>query len=285
MSCSTALCVGADIAGRRSQCQVVSCFTHACNLRLLPAASDATPGPLLTLLCGMAERGMRLINLSPTDWPALTMAWRPGQHIRLNESGLTWPNGCIDFQRADIWRSQAVPAFDSRQSGQALQRLQTKLTIAEQAQSANPLRQAAFERFTALLAQLAGEPEQLDPAVAALLGAGPGLTPSGDDLLCGLLAGLQTSDPHGVYLRLTASIEQQLTRTGDISQEYLTQSCRGWLSENMERLIDTLCHDKPLDDAFNRLAARGQTSGLDLMHVLAGAWRLAATQQTATTGH
>ena len=275
MTYSAALCVGADIAGRRSQCEVVSCFTHACNLRL-------TDGPLLTLLSGIAERGMHLINLSPADWPALTTALRPGRHILLNESGLSWSGNRIDFQQADIWYSQPVPAFNPQHNSQALQRLQTRLAIAEQAQPANAQRQAAFDRFAALLTQLDAAPEQLDPAVAALLGAGPGLTPSGDDLLCGLLAGLQTGDPHGVYLRLATSIEQQLARTGDISQEYLTQACRGWLSENVERLIDALCHDKPLDDVFNRLAARGQTSGLDVMHGLAGAWQLAAAQKTVT---
>ena len=142
MTYSTALCVGADITGRRSECRVVSCFAHACNLRLLPAAPDATPGPLLTLLCGIAERGMRLINLSPADWPRLAAAWRPGQQILLDENGLSWPGSHIDFQQADIWYSQPVSAFDPRRNQHALHRLQRRLSIAEQTQPANASRQS-----------------------------------------------------------------------------------------------------------------------------------------------
>lgn len=282
MTYSTALCVGADIVGRRNHCEIVSCFPHACNLRLM-AEKDGTQGPLLTLLYGAAERGMRLINLPPSDWPALTRALQPGRQLELDDRGLHWPGYRIDFDQAEIWHSQPAPAFDPVNDCAALKRLQDRLASAEQAQPANPLRQAAFDRFSTLLKQLNTSRPQLDQPVAALLGAGPGLTPSGDDLLCGLLAGLQTCDPHGVYLDLAASIDQQLARTNAVSQEYLAQSCRGWLSENMARLIEVLCHDKPLDSAFNRMAARGQTSGLDVMHGLAGAWQLATARSNPAT--
>lgn len=68
-----------------------------------------------------------------------------------------------------------------------------------------------------------------DPAagVAALVGLGPGLTPSGDDVLCGMLLVLGALDPpaHGA---LAAAVRDALHRTTALSATLLRDALEGY---------------------------------------------------------
>ncbi len=103
-----------------------------------------------------------------------------------------------------------------------------------------------------------------------LLGLGEGLTPSGDDLLVGLLivlhkiGMLETTLPfarHGRFL------QEVMAKTSDLSSEFLRCGMEGDFAEPLVLLVDSLFGQKPdlwpLHAAT--LAAWGHSSGVDAM--------------------
>jgi hypothetical protein len=104
-----------------------------------------------------------------------------------------------------------------------------------------------------------------------LIGLGPGLTPSGDDFLGGLMIGLRVlkrSDLATCIARLV--LPDARRRTGIISYAHLACAARGHGGEALHRTIAAIAGSGPLDsrlclDAIGRM---GATSGWD---ALAGA--------------
>ena len=120
-------------------------------------------------------------------------------------------------------------------------------------------------------------------AISALLGLGPGLTPSGDDLLVGYLAGLWSTMRYQTKRRqsissLGKSIIRLSRRTNDISRTYLYHAARGQVSSRLAGLVETI--RRGTDSArlleFAEFAMQvGHTSGMDAVTgLLAGltAW-------------
>lgn len=116
------------------------------------------------------------------------------------------------------------------------------------------------------VASLAGG--RIDDTVLYWLGRGPGLTPSGDDILIGALAALWST---GVLAgESMAMLRQPLecaarTRTNDISAEYLHYACRGMAAGPLHDLLGTVHGSRPsaVGDVVDQLASYGHTSGAD----------------------
>jgi hypothetical protein len=112
--------------------------------------------------------------------------------------------------------------------------------------------------------------------VAALLGHGPGLTPSGDDLLAGYLLGCRA---FGVD---AADIRRQIVamapgRTTSLSAALLRHAADGWCIPQVAAVIAALGRAAPDPDAVRALLAVGSSSGSALgagivaaAHVLVG---------------
>ena len=109
---------------------------------------------------------------------------------------------------------------------------------------------------------------RVDEAVIHWLGRGPGLTPSGDDVLGGMITALQfvgAVNPSRIG-PLRESIDAAAGRlTTDLSAEYLHYACRGMASGMVRDLLVAL--DQPdriaMQDALDRLSRHGDTSGMD----------------------
>jgi len=117
---------------------------------------------------------------------------------------------------------------------------------------------------------------RVDEAVTYWVGRGPGLTPSGDDLLVGMLIALQFSgviDSSGL-VRLREPVETAASRlTTDISAEYLYYACRGMVTGMVCDLLVALDRSNTVAvlDAVDRLSRYGHTSGMDcVLGVLMG---------------
>jgi hypothetical protein len=106
----------------------------------------------------------------------------------------------------------------------------------------------------------------LDP----LIGLGPGLTPSGDDLLSGLLATLFL-----MKSKISDRIHQELTpkilgkakkKTNTISYQFLRNYSMGMIDENLDSLYINLQDDSIncLDKAVEKVCTIGHSSGTDL---------------------
>jgi len=108
-------------------------------------------------------------------------------------------------------------------------------------------------------------------AISVLIGLGPGLTPSGDDLLVGYMAGLwSTVRDRSERMQFISSLGKRIMRlsrnTNDISRTYLYHVVRGQVSSRLVNLAEAICHgeDPEYILAIAETAMRiGHTSGMD----------------------
>lgn len=100
-------------------------------------------------------------------------------------------------------------------------------------------------------------------SLSRLIGIGIGLTPSGDDFLCGVLAGfhLWNASGHPLSLQLKQAISESLNRTNDISCTFLRCALDGYFSETINRL-PKLLSDTDIRSAFEAI---GHSSGMDTL--------------------
>jgi hypothetical protein len=104
-----------------------------------------------------------------------------------------------------------------------------------------------------------------------LIGLGPGLTPSGDDLLVGYLAGLWcTVRDQGKRAQFISSLGKTVIRlsrqTNDISRTYLYHAVRGQVSSQLANLAEAISYAENPERllAIAESAMRvGHTSGMD----------------------
>lgn len=105
----------------------------------------------------------------------------------------------------------------------------------------------------------------------SLIGLGTGLTPNGDDLLIGYLAGLWCTvrDRHErlqFILELGKAIIRLSQQTNDISRTYLYHASRGQVSSRLADLAEEICRGENSDRLFAAAKSAmqvGHTSGMD----------------------
>ncbi|MFI7698815.1 DUF2877 domain-containing protein [Nonomuraea sp. NPDC049480] len=109
-------------------------------------------------------------------------------------------------------------------------------------------------------------------AAEQLVGLGPGLTPSGDDVLAGLLVtlrrlGTATGTERAVWLAdwLAAAVTfDARTRTTPLSATLLHCAARGEASPELIAVLRGVAGEQALEPALRRLRRLGHTSGADL---------------------
>src|SRR4051794_17928023 len=107
-------------------------------------------------------------------------------------------------------------------------------------------------------------PLDLDPS--ALVGAGPGLTPAGDDLLAGALVAAHAVD-HPALARLRSATRDALRvrRTTAVSWGLLTHALDGWATAELADYLGALGGADGVDAARRRLLGLGHSSGASLL--------------------
>ena len=136
--------------------------------------------------------------------------------------------------------------------------------------------------------------------ICSLIGLGPGLTPSGDDFLTGMLLAFSLQKSIGTYIktglrtniRKNIAIEQDreiaitkeldkkqkqickvvnenLERTNDISKEYLLCAIENRFGELYHELQEQLYCGNVQQDIFRKIVHTGHSSGLDTLNGLA----------------
>lgn len=220
-----------------------------------PPAIGAGP---LTVLCDPRSPAYRVDAL------------RPGGHVEFAAA----------LASAKEWRPVPMPpGWDAGVLAEGLARLAAEAPeaglaplIAGVGTTVNPLLRAALEGIVPLVEWLRiGAPTTLPPAVARLIGLGPGLTPSGDDLLGGAMIGLHAFGRPDLAARLGAwTLPRARTRTHAISVAHLECAAAGEGMAALHEVLAALCSAGApgLRDRLASLDAIGHTSGWD---ALAGA--------------
>lgn len=104
--------------------------------------------------------------------------------------------------------------------------------------------------------------------VCRLLGLGPGLTPSGDDYLGGMMIALRAAGYGETVERLYAIVDREASRrTNPISAAHLAAAREGWGAAPLHDVLDRLAAktDAPLSSLIAAVGRIGHTSGWDAL--------------------
>jgi hypothetical protein len=251
---------------------------------LAPRAVDGVRGRVRAAVAGCAyvtvDGGPALVlhadgrDRTPTSlctaiWPPAARAFAVGDAVVGRAGHLKVGELVLDVRCACVWRPAPSPVAGTKLDDCAIGTVHRAAL------------RAAGRRTGGLLPALARALARRDEArttdcVASLVGRGPGLTPSGDDALVGLLAVLHRLAPAGdgaLAEPLCRAVEQNMHRTGDISAHYLRLAAGGHFGERLIALCDALAavtHDE-VQAAAAAVAATGATSGADaLLGVVSG---------------
>ncbi|NQV98508.1 MAG: DUF2877 domain-containing protein [Rhodospirillales bacterium] len=226
-----------------------------------------------------------------TDWQASGLT--SGAPARLSNHRLRLgPHLTFSLNRARIWRP-ARPGIApvSARSLTTLRRFFAAsppvaglapqvfgAPVAALPQAEHPLRALSLW----LAQNLTAHPDhQQEPPVEKLLGLGPGLTPSGDDFLAGVLITLAALGETRARLHLAGAIRTHApAATNPISAQHLYAATAGLGGAAIHDLFAALQTDNPDSQraALKNLVAVGHTSGWD---ALAGLYRTLNIWQSA----
>lgn len=115
---------------------------------------------------------------------------------------------------------------------------------------------------------LTNDPSLLEKTLRFILGRGRGLTPSGDDIMVGILAfdSITHFLPDKFFNKLSDLVEKEPITT-DVSKEYLRYALKHEFSSTVTDLINLIGSNKPWlsDGPYKRLLEVGHSSGLDTL--------------------
>jgi hypothetical protein len=278
---------------------VHSVFEKVCNIRL-------DDGRLLCLLLPQLANlphGIRIeapqLDFSQQLKVGQKVGCRAGV-LRLGEADLS-----IDLTSARLWRSElSRPGVDLDQPGAALawraawralyrhergdpgaqhpKRLDRRLLAVS---PSDPLRRAAFREALRLTrATRFLRADRAGAAIDRLIGLGPGLTPAGDDVIVGFLAGLWSAagdrpERLAFLASLGAAVLRAAAATNEISRAFLRHAAGGSVAEPLvllARRIGEAASPHEVERAAVSALVVGHTSGADgTLGLLLGlaAWR------------
>jgi len=170
------------------------------------------------------------------------------------------------LQRAECWRA-CVRWLDDFQSKACCElRMSALLTGPGGASSLGAMLQSSARALGRAAAAERGCRAALPDAVSSLVGAGTGLTPSGDDFLSGFMAALRAGGRERLAAALGKAVEKNLGATGDISASLLRCGVEGFWPEPLLDLADAIAAENTPAAlrALASLCGLGHSSGADM---------------------
>lgn len=230
----------------------------------------------ILLLCPQVW-GVVPIGISLGEYDAV-MTLRPEQPVRIGGGTLTFPGGDVKLEliQAEPVSPHMLPGIDLHAAAMALDGLNKQtglaplvkpLLLGKPLEASNPYCQAAMPKLTDLLAGLRQEnQERISEAVEQLLGLGTGLTPSGDDVLCGMLYVLLRSkmkNAPALSVLVDTVKKEAHNRTNAISAAYLIAMADGGDYERMAAVwMDLAVGNR---DRIGLLTEIGSNSGSEML--------------------
>lgn len=279
-----AISIGYAVPHTDFDATVHSVFRPAVNLR------PAKEGLLLTLVAsGEADlpQGIRLDSPEGFSFERL----HEGDKVTCRDNFLEFENSSlmIELHEAKRWKCD-LPALGTGMANPAAaaawkvaweflnerqKRLEAEIVAEalfhpdESAQS--PVSRRAGKAVSALLEATRRVDLDHPPMLDTLIGLGSGLTPSGDDLLVGYLAGLWCTVQNGrervqYVSRLGEAVIRLSRQTNDISRTYLYHASHGQVSSRLSHLAEMICRGENSDLILTGVESAmrvGSTSGMD----------------------
>lgn len=274
-----ALSIGEAVPRHNFDAVIHSAFDSAANLRL------TDEDRLITLLISEGyelPQGIRIwTDALPLQalTPGLRAASRGGI-LRFESSPLT-----VDLRSAPIWRCRVPELGLDMQTPAAQAAWSTAWNVLNREQkhknteiradalfrphTGSPLSQRISKPATRLVVSTDG----LDVlgalhAAGQMIGLGPGVTPSGDDILLGFLAGLwsmagRNERQLGFIHSFGKELMQLAKGTSEISRTYLYHAAQGQFSSSLSRLAEAIAAGDDVTEAAQAAMRVGHSSGMD----------------------
>ena len=274
-----AVSIGEAVPRENFDAQIQSAFDAAVNLRL------AEEDRLLTVLISdhyELPQGIRIAtnSLSLQSLKVGLRASSRGEILRFDSSPLA-----INLRGAPVWKcpvrelniDMSLPAVqrawsttrDLLNKGQRLKNTDIRLDDLFQIDTGSALSQ----RMSRPVMQLINSAEQFDlqgltRAAEKMIGLGPGVTPSGDDILVGFLAGLWSmAGGNQAQLSFLGSFRNEMIQiskqTSEISRTYLHHATQGEFSSSLSNLAAAIMNGKGVEPATLEAMRVGHSSGMD----------------------
>jgi hypothetical protein len=274
-----AVSIGQAVPRENFDAVIQSAFDSAVNLRLTP------DDRLITVLLSDHYELPQGIRIARKEAPlhSLTVNLRAAARagvLRFDSFPLA-----IDLRSARVWNCP-VPhleadlnspgaqeawstAWELLNKGQRLRRTDIIAGDLLQTEAGSPLSQ----RMSSPVMQLISATEQFDvktsiQAAQNMIGLGPGVTPSGDDILIGFLAGLWSlaggNQPLLSFIHSFGSALVQIaTQTSEISRTYLYHATQGQFSSSLSNLAEAIARHGIVKQAAQIAMRLGHSSGMD----------------------
>lgn len=274
-----ALSTGEAVPPENFDAVIQSVFDSAVNLRL------TNEDRLITLLISEGyelPQGIRIwtdVLALQTLTPGLRAAVRGGI-LRFDSSPLT-----VDLRAAPIWKCRVPELNLNMQTPTAQQAWSTAwdlLSTEQELRNADILTADLFtpnlgsplsQRISRPVMSLVTSTEGFDVqgalrAAGQMIGLGPGVTPSGDDILIGFLAGLWSMAGQNLqqleFIRTFGTELIQLAKaTSEISRTYIIHATRGQFSSSLSQLAAAIATGNGVEEAAQTALRVGHSSGMD----------------------
>lgn len=274
-----ALSIGEAVPREDFDAVIHSVFDSAVNIRL------EEEDRLLTLLISEdyeLPQGIRIL----TETSSLR-SLRPGLHaaatggiLRFDSSSLE-----VDLRRAPIWKCRIpeihldmgrLPAQQAWSTAWDLLNEEQRIRSADLV--ADDLFQTGTDsslsqRISRSVMSLVTSTDDFDVhgalrAAGQMIGLGPGVTPTGDDILIGFLAGLwsmagQEQGRLGFIRSFGRELVQFTRQTGEISRTYMLHAAQGQFSSGLSHLAEAIATGNDMEETAQAAMRVGHSSGMD----------------------
>jgi hypothetical protein len=238
-----------------------SVFARACNISM--------PGLLVTIAADRNADGPTNIVLRSAIPPDLRACFSRGVAVRRRLDRIEGPGVCVQLYDAHTWSPERPGAF--MQADLRINVAHSLQVMRRRSLPAGLLAGVAREPAARLVRALqARDVTAVAGCVRALVGLGEGLTPSGDDFLVGVMAGLELASNdesrREFHAQLIRAVTSMLDRTTDLSAHLLRLAAAGHFSGVLERLRSALSRaadPERLDRALHAALQVGASSGAD----------------------
>lgn len=249
--------------GPERRATVLGCFPTAVYLRV---GAHHEVLPLLTGDALLLPTGLRL----PVASADLRWDVAAGDEVVVGHSEVRLAGWSIRVVRQ--WRPSRVNPVVRRASGQAL------LATAAAVVPVGPGRELADRAGTLLQAALRGDGAGVTASVRSLVGAGRGLTPSGDDAICAVLLVLHGIASLAGLRTVAAAVTARHHSTTSLSASLLDAAAHGYAVPQVSALVTAALagDDAAAVTARDDVLAIGHSSGRDLAAGLTGCLRALA---------
>lgn len=216
----------------------------------------------------LTEDALRLPTGLRLALPAALVAWgvEPGSHVSVGGGRVRLPHRDVVAVRA--WRPARVTAAAQPLDASALAR---SIGALDTATEGAVLRELTADLTRAALATPVPT-GRLARLTAGLVGAGRGLTPSGDDALCGVLLALRAGGAPALAA-VSAAVTRSLAATTSLSASLLLAAAAGSAVPEVATVANAVSRGDVagIDEALPAVLAIGHSSGADLLAGLVGA--------------